>query len=373
MSNNDFEGYRRGKQRHGGRLDEAQSRFGWILIGVLLLVNAGAWTVAVPGYQRMVTEGGNPDSVETETPEAPERSENTTLQPGTILTERERDELAVAFLDVGQGDAIFIRTPSGKNVLVDSGEGSNPDFKFARSVGSAQNLILPFFRRNKIERLDYFVASHPHSDHIGSSYEIIRNTPVEDVWAAGYDHPSRSKKDMLNAIESKQSSSDIELHVPEGAGGTLTPGQKLDLGPATKGWLLRTNPDAENPNAASLVLLIVYGETGFLLTGDTEKHGERELIREWGEQLDVDVLKVGHHGSTSSSIPPFVETVQPDHSVIMVGHYNTFGHPNDSIMSRLKRAGSQIHRTDEDGTIFVFSDGRSVELETRPTVSAVNE
>lgn len=373
MSTNDFKRYRRGKNKHGGRVDEGGSYFGWLLIGLLVLLTAGAWTLAVPGYQRMVSEGGKPDRVEQANVSSPDRNEDRTLQPGTILTQRESDELAVAFLDVGQGDAIFMRTPSGKNILVDSGEGSNPDFKFARSVGAARNLILPFFRRNKIEELDYFVTTHPHSDHIGSSYEIIKNIPIEKVWAAGFDHPSRSKKDMLNAIDYKKSSSDIELHVPEEAGGTLQEGQRLDLGTASKGWLLRTAPNAENPNAASLVLLVAYGETKFLLTGDTEKHGEQGLIRKWGEQLNADVLKVGHHGSTTSSIRPFVKTVQPDHSVIMVGHYNSFGHPNDSILSRLKRAGSRVHRTDQDGTIFTFSDGESIEVEARPAVSAVND
>ena len=371
MNDNPFERYRKGKELHGGRIQTTSVLPGWILIVLLVVLNFAAWPFAVTGYQKMVATGGKPESVQVDAGSDDRRNSN--LQPGTLLTEREPDELAVVFLDVGQGDAIFLRTPTGENILVDSGEGSNPDFKFARSVGAAKNLILPFFRQNKIEELDYFVTTHPHSDHIGSSYEIIKNTPIDEVWAAGYDHPSRSKKDMLNAIDSRKSTSDIELHVPEETGGTLEEGQRLDLGTATKGWLLRTAPNAENTNASSLVLLVAYGETEFLLTGDTEKHGERGLIRKWGEQLDADVLKVGHHGSTSSSIRPFVKTVKPDHSVIMVGHYNSFGHPNDSILSRLKRAGSRVHRTDQDGTIFMFSDGESVEVESRPAVSAVND
>jgi competence protein ComEC len=371
MNDNPFERYRKGKELHGGRIRTSSALPGWILIVLLVVLNFAAWPFAVTGYQKMVETGGKPESVQVNAGSDDRR--NSTLQPGTLLTEREPDELAVVFLDVGQGDAIFLRTPTGENILVDSGEGSNPDYKFARAVAAAQDLILPFFRRNRIEELDYFITTHPHSDHIGSSYEVIKNTSIQEVWAAGYDHPSTSKKDMLNAIESKKSTSELAFKVPAGAGGTLKEGMQLDLGPGTRGWLLRTAPNAENTNESSLVLLFYYGETGILLTGDAEHAGEKELIKQWGKQLDVDILKTGHHGSRTSSIPPFVETVQPEHSVMMVGHYNTFGHPSDEVVSRLKRAGSQIHRTDQDGTIFMFTDGSSIRIRKEPAVSAVND
>jgi beta-lactamase superfamily II metal-dependent hydrolase len=371
MKDNPFERYRKGKELRGGRIQEINPTLGWITITLLVVFNFMAWPFAVTGYHKMIETGGKPDT--TGIYKSSNEESSTPVHPGTLLTERKPDELAVVFLDVGQGDAIFLRTPTGENILVDSGEGSNPDNKFARSVGSAQELILPFFRQNRIEELDYFITTHPHSDHIGSSYEVIQNTSIEEVWAAGYNHPSRSKKDMLKAIESKQSTSELPFKVPEGAGGTLQDGMKLDLGTGTRGWLLRTKPDAENTNEASLVLLFYYGETGILLTGDAEHSGEKELIKKWGKQLDVEILKAGHHGSRSSSIPPFVETVQPDHSIMMVGHYNSFGHPSDEVLSRLKRAGSAIHRTDEDGTIFMFTDGRSIRVHKEPAVSAVND
>lgn len=369
--NNDFDRYRRGKRKHGGRTDEKGTLKGWILIAVLLLLNGTTWAFAVPGYQKMLTTGGKPTGPDSFQPQETNEKTNP-IQPGMILTERDPDEMALAFLDVGQGDAIFIQTPSGKNVLVDSGEGSNPDYKFARAVAAAEKLILPFFRRNKIDHLDYFITSHPHSDHIGSSYEIIRNVSIDEIWAAGYDHPSTSKKDMLNAIEAEKSTSDLKFRIPAGSGGDLKEGLNLDLGPGVKGWLIRTAPHAENTNEASLVLLIYYGDIGTLLTGDVEQKGERELVKKWGEQLDVDILKVAHHGSRTSSTPPFVEQVTPKHSVFMVGHYNTFGHPTDEVMSRLKRAGSKLYRTDQDGTIFMFTDGRSISVRKKPAISAVN-
>lgn len=371
MTNN-FDRYRQGKKEHGGRIDRKTTRTGWFLLVALIVLNAAAWSYAVPGYRKMVAVG-------VETTVAPRRlattshsKKNKPLQPGFILTRRDSNEMAFAFLDVGQGDAIFFQTPYGKNVLVDSGEGSNPDFKFARPVKAGKRLILPFFRRNKIRKLDYFIITHPHSDHIGSAGDIIKNMTIDEVWAAGYSHPSRSKKDMLNAIEYKKSRSDLEFKIPQAKGGTLKEGQPLALGPGVKGWLIRTAPDAGNTNLSSLVLLIYYGETGVLLTGDTEKSGERQLVRKWGDQLNVEVLKVGHHGSRTSSIPPFINVVKPQHSVIMVGQYNSFGHPTDEVLSRLKQAGSRIHRTDRDGTIFMFLDGHSISVETKPAVSAVN-
>lgn len=308
-------------------------------------------------------------------PAQADETNNRPLHPGLLLTDKKPDEMALVFFDIGQGDAIFFQTPTGENVLIDSGEGSNPDFKFARAVAAAKKLILPFFRRNKIKHLDYFITSHPHSDHIGSSYEIVDNVSIDEVWAAGYEHPSTSKKDLLNAIEQKkQGSSDVKFKIPSKAGGTLEEGQALDLGPAVKGWLLRTAPHkAENPNQASLSLLVYYGETGILLTGDTERHGEKEMIKNWSDQLDVEILKSGHHGSRTSNIKPFINMVKPEHSVIMVGHYNTFGHPNEVVLSRLKRAGSKIHRTDKDGTIFMFLDGKSIDVRKKPAVSAVND
>ncbi len=372
---NKFQAYRRGKEYYGGRTDTETGYRTWLLVGLLILLNATAWFFAYPGYRKMVAQGYVPD-----TTSAVSRAtllnldnRNEIVHPGVILTRRKPNELALAFLDVGQGDAIFIRTPNGRNILVDSGEGSDPEWKYARAVRAAQNFILPFFKRNKIKKLDYFVTTHPHSDHIGGAHEIVRHMPIDQIWAAGYDHPSTSKKDMLNAIKQKKRGTDLEFKVPRAVGGTLEEGQSLEeLGPGIKGWLLRTDPFAGNNNNSSLVLLFYYGEVSFLLTGDVERRGERGLVKKWGTQLDADVLKVAHHGSRTSTTQPFIEMVTPRHSVVTVGPYNQFGHPAETVLSRLKRADSKIHRTDTDGTVFMFTDGKTIEVLERPAVSAVN-
>ncbi|MFB6344791.1 MAG: ComEC/Rec2 family competence protein [bacterium] len=369
---NEFDQYRQAKKRQGGRTDTRSPLVGWGLVLILLVLNTVSWFFAIQGYQAMVNK---PEATHgtTARPESSHRTSGVPVPPGRILAERDSNELALAFLDVGQGDAIFIQTPNNRNLLIDAGEGSNPDSKYSRAVEAARELIIPFFKRNKVNKLDYFITSHPHSDHIGGAYRIIKKVSIDELWAAGKNHPSRSKKDMLKAIEQKKHEYDLEFHVPGAVGGTLQEGQKLDLGPSVRGWLLRTAPQAESVNESSLSILLYFGNVGMLFTGDTERKGEKELLRQWGNQLDVEILKSGHHGSRTSTIPPFARTVDPEHTVHMVGHYNSYGHPSKEVLSRLRRLGSKNYRTDRHGTVFMFTDGRTIDVKNRPVISAVND
>lgn len=370
---NDFERYRESRERQGGRTDEIGSNLLWLIITVLGVLNLLAWSWALPGYRTMAGSAVEL-SKRVWFPRTWSGGETRRKfqQPGTILDEREPEELAFAFLDVGQGDAVFVRTPTEKNLLIDTGEGQNPDSRFTRSINAAERLLLPFLRRNGVRKLDYLITTHPHSDHIGGASRIIDAINIDRIWSSGHNHPTRSRKQMLEAIRVKKRETGLTYNVPERAGGTLEAGRALELGNAVKGWLLRTAPHASNANESSLALLLYYGKIGILLMGDTERKGERELIRKWGDQLDVEVLKVGHHGSGTSSSQAFVRTVDPDHSVIMVGRSNTFGHPAAEVTKRLRRNGSKIHRTDKHGSIFMFTDGRDIRVKSVPSVSAVN-
>ncbi|MFP4687929.1 MAG: ComEC/Rec2 family competence protein, partial [bacterium] len=293
---------------------------------------------------------------------APEMSGGQQVQPGMLLTERKPHELAIVFLDIGQGDAIFIQSPEQKNMLIDTGEGSNPDYEYARKVDAANKLILPFLASNKIEKLDYLIGTHPHSDHIGAANDILENIPVDETWIPGADHPSTSKEDLLNAIEK----TGVPLKVSDEAGGTLKIGREIDLGAGVSAWVLHMDPHAtDDINNSSIVILIYYGENSILLTGDAHGEAETKMIEKWGDQLNVDVLKVSHHGSRTSTSIPWVEFTRPKHSVFQVGSYNTFGHPTDEVVNRLKEVGSEIHRTDEDGTIFMFLDGKDIRVLNR--------
>lgn len=351
---NSFEEYRRAREYHGGRAKTDIDWQGWAVVAVLLIAAAAAWFFALPGYRSMGEDQDSTRSLAGSTAQTQKPS-----MPGMLLTERKPDELAVVFLDVGQGDAIFIQTPRKQNLLMDAGEGSDPDFKYAKKVNAGQNMILPFFARNKIDHLDYFLTSHPHSDHIGGGASVLSKIPASEVWISGKDHPAPSKKDLLNILNKQ----DYTVKAPADVDGTLKEGHPLArLSGGVKAWLLRTAPKDENINNASLSILLYYGNNSVLLTGDTEKAGEQELIHTWGNQLNVDILKAGHHGSRTSTGHDFVKFVQPKHTVFTVGGYNTFGHPTEEVVNRVKEAGSKVHRTDKDGTIFMFLDGENIRI-----------
>ncbi len=362
-----FENYRRAKEIYGGRVGKSSNLKGWFVVILLAFFTLTAWIFAYQGYtlDRAIEETAfQPRGFD---PFADARAD-IPLEPGVLLTERKPHELAVVFLDVGQGDAIFIQTPMNQNILIDAGEGGSPDFERARRVFAGERMILPFLARNKIDRLDYFIATHPHSDHIGGAQTILSEIPVEELWISGYEHPTSSNLEMLQAAQRQNTM----IRAPQEIGGDLYPGIELELDGNVKGWLLYTNPEASNVNNSSLVLLFYYGDNSILLTGDLEFPGEEAMIKQWGEQLDIDILKVGHHGSANTSTGSnFANFVKPRHSVFTVGEYNTYGHPSPEVVDRLRRLGSEIHRTDRDGTIFGFLDGQNVRITNRKDLGVV--
>lgn len=346
--------YRRDKRDHGGRVDRPPAWPGWTLLGLLVLLNGGAWTHALPGYDRLIRGvwgAGVVRSAPGSSGEAPR-----------LRRHRAPGELAVVFLDVGQGDATFLRTPDGRNVLIDTGEGNQPDHPTGRWRNAFGRVVLPFLRRNRIQRLDYLILTHPHSDHIGGAARLVRSVPVQEIWEAGAEHPSPSRRSLHETVSSLPDEQSPVLRVPRRAGGDLEPGSTLDLGSAVRGWLLRTAPRATSVNASSLSVLVAYGTTEWLFPGDIERPHERSLLLHWGRQLDVDVLKAPHHGSRTSTSGVFLNVTTPRHTVFSVGARNPFGHPDTTVLRRVRRSGSRIHRTDRDGSIYMFTDGENIRV-----------
>lgn len=255
------------------------------------------------------------------------------------------DKLQVVFLDVGQGDAIYIRTPAGHDVLIDGG----PDNKVVDQLGRR----MPFWDR----RIELIILTHPDADHVTGLVEVIKRYEVREVLYTGVEHASYNYESFEKIINEK----DILVKFAQA-------GQVYDLG---DGILLEVIYPFENlhgqeikpANDGSIVLLLDYNEIEFLFTGDLEKAGEKEIVSHCKDQvsfcdkLDVEVLKVGHHGSNSSSTKKFLELVSPKYSVIQSGFDNKFGHPRQEILDKLEAIDSQILRNDQLGVVGFISDG----------------
>lgn len=245
--------------------------------------------------------------------------------------------LTVHFIDVGQADSILIQAPSGQNILIDAGNNADA------------TLVVNYMRQQGIERLDHVIGTHPHEDHIGGLDVVINRFDIGKVYLPRVAHTTSTYEDVLLAIKAKG------LRVTEAKAGV-----QLDVGSGITATLLAPNSaEYEDLNDYSAVLRLVYGKTAFLFTGDAEAVSEAEMLRA-GYRLDSDVLKVGHHGSASSTTSAFLRAVSPTYAVISVGRGNDYGHPHPATLARLESAGINVLRTDEMGTIVITSDGTSI-------------
>ncbi|NLY43272.1 MAG: MBL fold metallo-hydrolase [Clostridiaceae bacterium] len=262
--------------------------------------------------------------------------------PDSLETEEVQGELLVHFLDVGQADCILIQEPGGKAMLIDAG--NNADSKF----------IIDYLEEKKIERLEYVIGTHPHEDHIGSLDSVIYAFDIGQVFMPKRANTTKTFEDVLQAISDKG----LKVTTPK-VGDTYT------LGEARWTILAPNREDYKEINDSSIVIRLVYGDTSFMFTGDAEEESEADILKNSGQitnSLKSDVLKVGHHGSSTSTSDSFLEAVSPQYAVICVGKDNSYGHPHRETMKKLSEKGIEIFRTDESGTIIASSDGKTVEV-----------
>ena len=255
--------------------------------------------------------------------------------------------LEVHMLDVGQGDALALRTPAGRWVLFDAG-------RSWRGGDAALTTIIPFLRRRGGDVVA-LVLSHPHTDHVGGAASLLRALRPGVLYDAAFAGDAQAYRDALAAADS--------LGLPWQR---VRPGDSLVVDGAVVRFLA---PDSswtaslDDPNLASTVVRVDFGVVRFLLTGDAEAPEEAWLLARDADALRADVLKVAHHGSRTSSGDAFLDAVRPRVALVSVGLGNSYGHPGGDVMAALARRGAQVLRSDELGAVIVHTDGRTLEIE----------
>lgn len=255
------------------------------------------------------------------------------------------EKLKIIFFDVGQGDAALIRTPDGENILIDAGA------KTAyRDV--AERFIVPYLKRNNINKLDLMINSHPHSDHIGGMPYILRSMKVNRVVDAG------SAESTIFYLEYKKLIDSLQISYKQvGRGDTVYISKKIRMYILHPDILARTE---RNLNNHSLVIKVLFGKNSILLTGDVEEYYENDIINHYKEFVKSDILKAAHHGSNSSNSDYFLSYVKPSIAVISVGFNNKFNHPSPQVLERFLRNKINYMRTDLDGAGVFELTGENV-------------
>ena len=268
-----------------------------------------------------------------------------------------RGQLEVTFLDVGHGDASFIRFPQGSTMLIDGGGSYRDDF----DVG--ERVVAPFLWYQGIRRVDYVVATHPHPDHAKGLGVILRDFRVRQFWDNGTQVSSQWYGDIRRQAEARRLYRDV---VGDGPTAVTIDGVDLELLHPLAAFQLpmkrRGSTEDAGENNRSLVLKLTYGTISVLFTGDIEREAESFLLQT-GHDLRATILKVPHHGSRTSSSEAFVRAVNPSVAVISMQRDSRFGHPHPAVVARYKALGARVFRTDEHGAVSVRTDGQSVWIE----------
>lgn len=252
------------------------------------------------------------------------------------MTLNSEGDLIVHYIDVGQGDSTFIELPNKETMLIDAGEKSE------------SKKVINYINELGYETINYVVGTHPHSDHIGGLEEVIKTFNIDSIYMPKVVINSNIYKNLLTTIKNKDKTikkafKDVNIIKDE----------ELNIS-----FLSPTKDEYSNINNYSAVLKITFGDNNFLFMGDAEIEVEKELA----PLVHYDVLKVGHHGSDTSSSLDFIKSVSPKYAIISVGKYNKYGHPDKNIIKEYEDNNIEIYRTDTNGTIKVIADGSSINI-----------
>lgn len=257
----------------------------------------------------------------------------------TLQPKETNENLIVYFIDTGQSDCVLLETPNGSFILIDSGDNGDED------------IIRKFLNNKKVKEIECAIFTHPHADHIGGAYEIVNEYATKRVLMPDVSADTATYKKFIDEVSAQE----IPLnHIEVGYSFVIDTVAFNVFSPKAEGY-------GSKLNEYSIVCRVDYGDTSFLFTGDAEIKNEMEML-DGGFDLDVDVLKVGHHGSSTSSSLVFLKAVTPEYAVILCGTNNKYGHPHDETLSKLEEVSATIYRTDINGTITITTDGKTIDV-----------
>ena len=262
-----------------------------------------------------------------------------TAPPAVSETVPAGDTLTIHYLDVGQADSILLEC-GGEFMIIDGGNRDDSQF------------VVSYLESCGVEELKAVVCTHAHEDHVGGLPAVLAVYPTAAVYAPVTTYDTKIFNDFLHYTDQQR----LEVTIP-------APGDKLTLGSAELTVMGPVKSYAD-PNNTSIILLADFGDTRFLFTGDAEREAENDMLDYWGENADwnVDILKAGHHGSSTSSGYRFIYETDPEYAVVSCGKDNDYGHPHKETISLYRDAGLPMLRTDELGTILAVSDGRDITI-----------
>ena len=266
--------------------------------------------------------------------QAPSSGQGPEVSPGEARDLPE-DGLLIHFIDVGQGDSILIQQKD-HSMLVDAGENDQGE------------VVVSYLKEQGVTRLDYVIGTHPHSDHIGGLVNVIRAFEVGRVFLPPAEHTTATFEDVLDAVEARG----LSLTMPQ-------VGDVWELGEASFTILSPNDDYGDDLNNWSIGIRVEYGENHAVLCGDAEALAEEDICENVPE-LQADILKAGHHGSSTSSSDLFLDRVNPTWAVIQCGKDNSYGHPHQETLEKFQKRGIGVFRTDLEGTIVAASDGESI-------------
>ncbi|MDZ5252519.1 ComEC/Rec2 family competence protein [Clostridium sp. LIBA-8841] len=247
------------------------------------------------------------------------------------------EKLMISYMDVGQGDAAYINV-NGNDILIDAGPRSN------------SKELLEQLKAKNIDDFELVIATHPHEDHIGGMVDVFKEYKVKSFYSPKVTHTTKTYENLVKAVK------DEGLKINELKGGMV-----IDLGDGANFEVFTPqNSNYEELNDYSPIMKLNFDKTSYLFTGDAEKIAENEALTKYKDSLDSDVIKFGHHGSSSSSSSAFIEAVSPKYGIISCAKDNKYGHPHRETLDIIKKYNIKTFRTDIDGEIILTSDGKNI-------------